>query len=273
MDRSMNEDNNTVNEQEAWWFIVSEQQVVSLDRGDLIPFGSIDELPFPVGLTENKLLLGHYQEQPCYLVETPQHLDVGVGEYVNLRALLGRVPDALFDMAGRALQIALFYKTHHYCGQCGKKMQKIDWEIAMKCYHCQHRAYPRVSPCIIVAIRKEKQILLALHKRHQSSSQPMYTVLAGFTEAGETLESCVQREVFEESGIHVKNIQYVASQPWPFPHSLMMGFIADYDSGEITTDPQELISADWYDVDNLPHIPRHGTIARKLIDKQIKRCR
>lgn len=269
----MSESTELLTEQEAWWFIVSEQKVVALQQGELIPFGLIEDLPFPAGLTDNKLLLGEYQGAPCYLVETDALQDVGLGEYVGLRALLGRVPDPLFDMVGRALQIALFYQTHHYCGQCGKKMTKIDWEIAMKCYHCQHRTYPRVSPCIIVAIRKEKQILLALHKRHQNSSQPLYTVLAGFTEAGETLESCVEREVYEESGIRVKNIQYVTSQPWPFPHSLMMGFIADYESGEITTDPQELISADWYDVDKLPHIPRHGTIARKLIEKQIKRCK
>ena len=101
----------------------------------------------------------------------------------------------------------------------------------------------------------------------------MFTTLAGFTEAGETLESCVEREVFEEVGLKIKNIQYVSSQPWPFPHSLMMGFIADYDSGDIQVDPNELVEAHWYDIDDLPSIPRHGTIARKLIEKTLKRCR
>ncbi|TEW50269.1 NAD(+) diphosphatase [Psychromonas algicola] len=257
----------------AWWFILSEGKIVALDRGDYIPFGTISDLPFPNGLIDNKVLLGQYQNSPCYLIEVEANLDVGLGEYVTLRSLLGNVADKLFDMAGRAFQIALFYKTHQFCGQCGQKMQRIDWEIAMKCYHCQHRAYPRVSPCIIVAIRHKKKILLALHNRHQNAERPMYTTLAGFTEAGETLEACVEREVFEEVGIKIKNIQYVSSQPWPFPHSLMMGFIADYDSGEIQVDPNELIEAHWYDIDDLPVIPRHGTIARKLIEKTLKRCR
>ena len=257
----------------AWWFVLSEGKVVALDKGNFIPFGNISELPFPEGITDNKLLLGQYQELPCYLVEVENALDVGLGEYVSLRSLLGRVDDLLFDMAGRAFQISLFYKTHQFCGQCGEKMQKIDWEIAMKCYHCQHRTYPRVSPCIIVAIRKQKKILLALHTRHQDNEHPMYTTLAGFTEAGETLEACVEREVFEEVGIKIKNIQYIASQPWPFPHSLMMGFTADYESGEVSVDPHELVEANWYDLDKLPKIPRHGTIARKLIEKTLKRCR
>lgn len=262
----------TTNEN-AWWFILSEGKVVALDRGNYIPFGNLDELPFPVGIAENKTLLGKYQDSPCYLIEVEESLDVGLGEYVTLRSLLGNADDLLFDMAGRAFQIALFYKTHQFCGQCGEKMQRIDWEIAMKCYHCQHRAYPRVSPCIIVAIRKEKQILLALHNRHQSVDRPMYTTLAGFTEAGETLEACVEREVFEEVGLKIKNIQYVASQPWPFPHSLMMGFTADYASGEIKIDPNELTEANWYDANDLPTVPRHGTIARKLIEKTLTRCR
>ena len=258
---------------DAWWFILSKQSIIALNKGNMIPFGNIDDLPFPEGCTDNKLLLGKYQGHPCYLVELETTKDVGLGEYVSLWSLLGQIDDLLFDMAGRAFQISLFYKTHQYCGQCGQKMHKIDWEIAMKCYHCQHRAYPRVSPCVIVAIRKDKNILLALHQRHGNAGSELYTTLAGFTEAGETLESCVEREVFEEVGVKIKNIQYVTSQPWPFPHSLMMGFIADYDSGEIKIDNRELVEANWYPIDQLPAIPRHGTIARKLIEKTVKRCR
>jgi len=259
--------------EDAWWFVVSQGKLVALDQGEFIPFGKAEELPFPKDLTSNKRCLGKYNDKPCYLIEVEDFLDIGLGEYVTLRSLLGRVDELMFEMVGRALQIALFYKTHQFCGQCGQKMQAIDWEIAMKCYHCQHRAYPRVSPCIIVAIRKQKQILLALHNRHQKNNNPVYTVLAGFTEAGETLEACVEREVFEEVGLKVKNIKYVSSQPWPFPHSLMMGFTADYASGDINIDPRELIQADWYDVNDLPRMPRHGTIARKLIEKTLKRCR
>lgn len=262
----------STSDENAWWFFLSQGKIVSLDKGNFIPFGNINELPFPDDITDNKIMLGKYHSAPCYLIELTEPLDIGLGAYVSLRSLLGRMDDLLFDMAGRAFQIALFYKTHQYCGQCGLAMQRIDWEIAMKCYHCQHRAYPRVSPCVIVAIRKQKKILLALHHRHQSNNRPVHTTLAGFTEAGETLEACVEREVFEEVGLHIKNIQYVASQPWPFPHSLMMGFTADYADGEIKIEPSELIQADWYEIDKLPVLPKHGTIARKLIEKVIKRC-
>lgn len=263
----------SINFQEnAWWFIVAKEQIILQPHGDFIPYGNLDDLPFSEALVANRVKIGDYQSSPCYLIQLTEQLDVGLGEYTPLRFLLGRVDDALFDMAGRALQISLFYQTHQHCGQCGEKMQAIDWEIAMKCYHCQHRCYPRVSPCIIVAIRKDKQILLALHQRHKKDNLPIYTALAGFVEAGETLESCVEREVYEESGIKVKNIQYVMSQPWPFPHSLMMGFIAEYKSGDIKIDPRELSSADWYEIDALPELPSSGTVAKKLIDKLVAQC-
>lgn len=259
-----------INYQEnAWWFIIANGQIVLQPQGSFVPYGNLDDLPLPEQLVCNKVKIGVYHASPCYLIELSEPSDVGLGEYTDLRFLLGRVDDSLFDMAGRAFQIALFYKTHQYCGQCGEKMQPINWEIAMKCYHCQHRCYPRVSPCIIVGIRKENKILLALHQRHKKNNRPVFTVLAGFVDAGETLENCVEREVYEESNIKVKNIEYVTSQPWPFPHSLMMGFLAEYDSGEIKIDKRELCSAAWYDVDNLPDLPNPGTLARKLIDKMV----
>jgi NAD+ diphosphatase len=198
-----------INYQEnAWWFIIAGGQIILQPQGDFVPYGNLDDLPFPAQMLSTKIKIGQYQASPCYLVVLPESLDLGLGEYSDLRFLLGRVDDALFDMAGRAFQIALFYQTHQYCGRCGKKMHAIDWEIARKCYHCQHRCYPRVSPCIIVGIRKDKKILLALHQRHHKKNELIYTVLAGFTEPGETLENCVQREVYEESGIKIKNIQY-----------------------------------------------------------------
>lgn len=260
----------THNHQEnAWWFIIAQGQVVLQPQGDFVPYGNLDDLPFSVDLVDNKIKIGVYQSSPCYLVNLSEQLDMGLGEYSDLRFLLGQVDDELFDMAGRAFQISLFYQTHKYCGQCGEKMQIVDWEIAMKCSACSHRCYPRISPCIIVAIRKEKHILLALHRRHQQNNRPVFTILAGFTEAGETLERCVEREVYEESAIKIKNIQYVTSQPWPFPHSLMMGYTAEYESGEIRIDPKELCSAAWYALDDLPVLPNSGTLARKLIDKLV----
>jgi NAD+ diphosphatase len=257
----------------CWWFIIAQRQILLQPQGDLIPYGNLDDLPLTESLVSEKIEIGEYQSSPCYLVEFKEPLDIGFGEYTELSSLLGVVDDRLFDIAGRAFQLVLFYKTHRYCGQCGQEMQTIDWEIAMQCYQCKHRCYPRVSPCIIVGIRKENKILLALHRRHQKNNNLVYTVLAGFTEAGETLEHCVEREVFEESGIKINNIEYVTSQPWPFPHSLMMGYTADYLSGEIKIDPRELYSADWYDIDDLPNLPNKGTLARKLINRMISQAR
>ncbi|MCG6200178.1 NAD(+) diphosphatase [Psychromonas antarctica] len=264
---------NINNQEDAWWFIVAQGEIVLQPQGDFIPYGNLDDLPFSASLIGNKIKIGEYHSSPCYLVQLAEKIDVGLGEYSSLRFLLGRVEDSLFDMAGRAFQISLFFQTHQYCGQCGEKMRAIDWEIAMKCYHCQHRCYPRVSPCAIVGIRKDKQILLALHRRHQQDNRPVFTILAGFTEAGETVENCVEREVYEEAGIKIKNIQYVTSQPWPFPHSLMMGYTAEYQSGKINIDPKELCSAAWYEIDDLPVLPNPGTLARKLIDQLIIECR
>lgn len=259
-------------EKNCWWFIVAQGQVLLQPLGDLVPYGNLEDLPLTSSMVEDKIKIGEYQSSPCYLVALDQQVDVGFGEYSELRSLLGLVDDRLFDMAGRAFQLVHFYETHQFCGQCGHKMEKIDWEVAMKCYHCQHRCYPRVSPCMIVAVRKGRKLLLALHRRHQKNNLPIFTTLAGFTEAGETLEQCVDREVFEEVGLKVKNIEYVASQPWPFPHSLMMGYIAEYQSGEIKIDPRELCSATWYDIDDLPNLPNEGTLARKLINFQITKC-
>ena len=129
-------------------------------------------------------------------------------------------------------------------------LSKTEW--AMLCSHCRERYYPQIAPCIIVAIRRDDSILLAQHTRHRNG---IHTVLAGFVEVGETLEQAVAREVMEESGIKVKNLRYVTSQPWPFPQSLMTAFMADYDSGEIVIDQKELLDANWYRYDDLPLLP------------------
>ena len=179
-----------------------------------------------------------------------------------MRELVIGSDDELFAMAARAKQIADFLPTHRYCGRCGARMQAVDWEIAMHCHTCQHRCYPRISPCIIVAIRKERQILLARSKRHPKGQ---YSVLAGFVEAGEPLETTLAREVMEEAGIRIKNPRYVLSQSWPFPNSLMMGFLAEWESGDVRIDPFELEEGGWFDIDHLPLIPQPGTIANKLI--------
>ncbi|MNT09280.1 NADH pyrophosphatase [compost metagenome] len=143
-------------------------------------------------------------------------------------------------------------------------------ESACLCGNCRERYYPQIAPCVIVAIRRDDEILLAQHVRHRGG---IHTVLAGFVEVGETLEQAAAREVMEESNIEIKNLRYVTSQPWPFPHSLMMAFMADYHRGEIRHDPKELLNAGWYRYDRLPLLPPPGTVARRLIEDTVALCR
>lgn len=185
-------------------------------------------------------------------------------ELVSLRDVLMTGIDIDFQHIARAWQYAQFLRTHQYCGQCGSSTRQVQWEMARHCDVCQHRVYPRVSPCIIVAIHNGSQILLAQGNRH--INPPMFSTLAGFVESGESLEQAVAREVMEEVGVKLKNIQYFGSQAWPFPHQLMVGFTAEYAGGEIVVDGKEILAADWFAPDNLPNIPSAISISRELID-------
>ena len=256
----------------AWWFICSAGELILTEQA-LPPHGRKDDLPLPEIDEYQVVWLGELRERSCYLVVADLNDDAfaALGDFSSLRALIDAQDDELFMMAARAKQVTEFLTTHRYCGRCGTRMQAVDWELAMQCHACQHRCYPRISPCIIVAIRKGDQILLARGERHRPG---LYSVLAGFVEAGENLEQTVAREVMEEAGIKVKNVQYLCSQPWPFPNSLMMGFTAEWAEGDLHFDPFELEDGGWYRFDALPDIPQQGTIANKLIHavkKQIDR--
>ena len=213
---------------------------------------------------QRALQIGEWQGEPVWLVQQQRRHDMGsVRQVIDLDV-------GLFQLAGRGVQLAEFYRSHKYCGYCGHEMYPSKTEWAMLCSHCRERYYPQIAPCIIVAIRRDDSILLAQHVRHRNG---VHTVLAGFVEVGETLEQAVAREVMEESGIKVKNLRYVTSQPWPFPQSLMTAFMAEYDSGEIVIDPKELLEANWYRYDDLPLLPPPGTVARRLIEDTVAMCR
>ncbi|NCH98159.1 NAD(+) diphosphatase [Cronobacter dublinensis] len=242
------------------WWIVSHEQKLWLPKA-VLPYGQAADF----GLTGEKALqIGTWEDAPVWLVLQKRDNDMAsVRQLIDLDA-------GLFQLAGRGVQLAEFYRSHKYCGYCGHEMHPSKTEWAMLCGHCRERYYPQIAPCIIVAIRREDKILLAQHTRHRNG---VYTVLAGFVEVGETLEQAVAREVMEESSIRVKNLRYVTSQPWPFPQSLMTAFTADYDSGDIKIDPKELIDAGWYRYDQLPLLPAPGTVARRLIEDTVARCR
>jgi len=233
-------------------------------------------LDFPNELSEYKdqqqSLVMNSRYGQHWLVDI-HHIDFEHENYAlsSLRELLSSLHPDEFQYVAQAWQYALFLRTHRYCGRCGEVLRKVSWEMAMHCDKCSHRVYPRVSPCVIVAIHNGKQILLAQGARQISSG--FYSTLAGFVESAETLEQAVHREVMEEVGITLKSLDYFASQPWPFPHSLMMGFIAQYDAGEIKVDGKEILDAQWFDVDNLPNIPPKLSIAGHLIAETLSRIK
>lgn len=170
--------------------------------------------------------------------------------------------EGLFALVSRAKQLFQWYASHRFCGCCGAPTSTSETEHMVFCRRCDHRAYPRINPCIIVLITHGDKILLA---KHSNRSHSFYTCLAGFVEAGESLEQCLHREVYEEVAVRVGNLSYFDSQPWPFPSQLMMGFWAEYESGEIQEEVGEIHHADWFDVRELPEIPISTTIAGRMI--------
>ncbi|PKF51093.1 NAD(+) diphosphatase [Enterovibrio nigricans] len=214
-------------------------------------------------ISPTRYVVGCHEGKKVYYTNFSEGCDSG--QFESLRALLA-LPPALFNLAGKAIQLDYMQQTQGFCSCCGGENTFDTNHSAMSCRSCNTVSYPRISPCIIVAVRREGQILLAQHPRHKNG---MYTVLAGFVEAGETLEACVAREVKEETGLDVTNIRYFDSQPWAFPSNLMMGFIADYAGGELRPDYEELTDARWFEVNDLPLVAPEGTIAKRLIDAVI----
>lgn len=246
------------NQELAYWCIVRERLIYLEDQQ--LPLTSRATAAFS---SENAVEIGQYQGRPVYWLEAPESLPDE--KFHSLRALLG-CDASLFNLAGRASQLSHMRHTQAYCSQCGSRCRFDTQAVAMVCEQCHGVHYPRVSPCVIVAVRKDDKILLAQHPRHKNG---MYTVIAGFVEAGETLEQCVVREVREETGIEVTNVRYFGSQPWAFPSNLMMGFLADYQSGELKPDYAELTDAIWATRETLPEVAPAGTIARKLIEASL----
>jgi NAD+ diphosphatase len=182
----------------------------------------------------------------------------------GLRSMFGAMDEDLLGLGGRAAQIAEWARTHRFCGACGGPMQLAAGERCFKCARCGHLAYPRISPAMMVLIRKGDAVLLALHS---ASPAKRFTALAGFLEAGESVEEAVHREVFEEVGLRVHNLKYFASQSWPFPHSLMLAFTADYLDGEIRVDAAEIAEARWFGPDDQwPERIPQVSVSNLLID-------
>lgn len=218
-----------------------------------------------------RVYLGTLGERDCYAFEYGADTPAPQGMlWQGLRALYGRLDDGLFALAGRALQYIDWERTHQFCGRCATPTQHRSNERARECPACGLVVYPRIAPAVMCLIRRGRDILLARSPRFPPG---MYSALAGFVEPGESLEQCLAREVLEETGVRIANARYFASQPWPFPHSLMIAFVADYAGGEITPAPDEIEDAQWFGIDALPKLPNRISIARRLIDGVVAEMR
>ena len=207
--------------------------------------------------------LGMLGDEACWGVDVPDGHDPADGAAVDLRSFFGRADEVEWLVAGRAVQLVEWARTHRFCGRCGAPTVQQDGERAMRCPACGLLAFPRIAPAMITLVTRGDEVLLARGVQFQG---PMYSCLAGFVEPGESLEGAVVREVREEVGIEVGDVRYWGSQPWPFPHSLMVGFTAAWKSGEIEIDPAEIVDAQWFRREEMPPIPPPISIARKLID-------
>ena len=248
----------------AWWFAF---------RGDLLLVrvrdGSVS-IPLLGNPSESGLdcirsqYLGVLKGRHCFSAELHERSQPATGmAFDNLRALYPSLGEELFALAGRAKQIVEWDRNHQFCGRCGSPTTTHETERARVCPRCGLESFPRLAPAIIVLIARGDALLLS---RSPHFPEGMYSILAGFVEPGETLEEAVEREVMEEVGLRVKNVRYVASQPWPFPHSLMIGYRAEHAGGELKIDPAEIEDARWCRSTDLPKLPPPLSIARRLID-------
>jgi len=248
----------------AVWFLFKGNRLLArlIDQKAVLPANDdLDDLTIDL---LRQQYLGNLDGTLCYTAEVDEEYDAPEGwSFQGLRRLYGRMDEELFGVAGRAVQIVDWNRTHQYCGQCGAPTGDHLRDRAKECAECGLISYPRISPAIIVLVRKDDRLLLARAHRHPPG---FYSVLAGFVEPGETLEEAVAREIHEEVSIEVKDITYFGSQPWPFPNSLMVAFICDYAGGEIVLEEEELEDAGWFTTSELPPIPPKISISRSLID-------
>lgn len=247
------------------WVLIRHEQSFAIYQGNLL---HDPDMARYLGDAEYQVTLGLVDDRPCRLVRVKEQVDLPGLSWQGLRGLLGNVDSTTFRLLGVAQQLDIWYDTHRFCGRCGGRTHLRDDERAMECPACGNRQYPKLAPCIIVLVTRGNEVLLARSPNFRSG---FFSTLAGFIEPGESAEEALRREVMEEVGIDVRNLEYLGSQNWPFPNSLMLGFHAEYAGGEIVPQPGEIEEAHWWHVDQLPAIPPRGTISRWLIDCYLAR--
>ena len=220
--------------------------------------------PLTLGFVERRrVFVGFLDGEPSFALEVEADAPAPHGlVWEGLRPLFMRYEESLIAASGRAVQLVNWDRDHQFCGRCATPTTSNRNERSRQCPSCGLIAYPRISPAMMALVKRDRQLLLAHSGRF---SGRMFSALAGFVEAGESIEDTVIREVREEVGVEVTNLRYFGSQSWPFPNSLMIAFVCDYAGGDIVPEEGEIVEADWFDVDALPNIPPNISIAGKLI--------
>lgn len=250
------------------WFVFRKRDLLVAEGGALPSKAQLDQHTLSPDRT---LYLGMLGDLHCYAAQVPEGANPPAGmAYQNLMTLYASIELALHQVAGRAVQLLEWDRTHVLCGACGTGTTPSTDDRSRICPSCGLPQFPRLAPAIIVTVERDSEILLA---RSPHFPPGFYSTLAGFVEPGENLEECVAREVFEEVGVEVEDIRYFGSQPWPFPNSLMLGFTARWKSGDIKIDPVEIEDAKWFRSDDMPmRMPGNVSISQWLIDDFLKRA-
>lgn len=256
------QDNQTVG---GWALARSGQGFLTDANGVLFPREWLKRQELPVVAEHG---LGCFDGEPVWLLELGQPTELEGCHWQGLRQFMMQVDHPTFRMLSLAEQVGTWFSQHRFCGRCGARNQQVAGERCLRCPECGLDSYARISPSMIVLVTRGDEVLLARSPRFV---QGMYSTLAGFVEPGESAEECVAREVREEVGVEVRNLQYLGSQSWPFPHSLMLGFHAEYAGGEIVPQPDEIEDAGWFHIEQLPPLPMGRSIARYLIDLYVAR--
>jgi len=243
----------------TYWILRCQHRLLFLTDGVKFPAGGAADFGNPEGM----LIVSESPDCRHVAVDVAEFPKMPGAEPISLRTIFTLAGPETFALAGRATQLLDWQANHRYCGRCGTPTEIKPDEPAMHCLACGLHAYPRLSPAVMVLVRNGEKLLLARSPHFKPS---VYSALAGFVEPGETLEQCAVREVREEVGIEIANLRYFASQPWPFPNSLMIAFFADYAGGTIIPEPGEIEDAGWFLPDALPLLPDPVSIARRLIE-------
>ena len=257
-------------EERSYWFLFKKDKVLYFGQENDIRFPELIS-PSELGLkTTEPQFIGTIDGKNAFAAQVFEGEEIcynccGVAQYnySGLRELYTAVGREMFTIVGRALHICRWHESWKFCPSCGASMEDSKTERAKVCTKCGRIDYPVLSPAVITAVTKGDKLLLAHNVRFTDGR---YSIIAGFVESGESAEDAIRREIMEEVKIKVKNIRYFGSQCWPFPNSFMLGFTAEYESGEVTPDGVEIDKAGWFSADELPKLPSFASISRALIE-------